>query len=43
MPQLYNKAVMTNAGLALLNKAQAGAAAIQFTRMATGDGTSKKL
>lgn len=39
MPQLYNKAVMTNAGLALLNKAQAGAAAIQFTRMATGDGT----
>ena len=39
MPQLYNKAAMTNAGLALLNKAQAGAAAIQFTRMATGDGT----
>lgn len=39
MPQLYNKAVITNAGLALLNKAQAGTAAIQFTRMATGNGT----
>lgn len=39
MPQLYDKAVITNAGLALLNKTQAGEAAMRFTRMVTGCGT----
>lgn len=39
MPQMYNDAVVTAAGTALLDKIQAGLAAIQFTRMATGDGT----
>lgn len=38
MPQSYNNAVITDAGLALLNKAQTGMAAMQFTRMAIGDG-----
>lgn len=39
MPQLYNNVVMTAAGAALLDKAQAGQAQIQFTRMAVGNGT----
>ena len=39
MPQLYNNAVITTAGSVLLDRVQAGLAAIQFTRMATGDGT----
>ena len=39
MPQLYSNAVITDAGLALLDKAQAGTASIHFTRMATGSGT----
>ena len=39
MPQLYNNAVITDAGLALLDRVQAGTASIQFTRMATGNGT----
>lgn len=39
MPQLYNNAVITDAGLSLLDKVQAGTASIQFTRMATGNGT----
>lgn len=39
MPQLYNDAVITAAGAALLDKIQAGLATIQFTRLATGDGT----
>ncbi len=39
MPQLYNNAVITDAGLSLLDKVQAGTALIQFTRMATGNGT----
>lgn len=39
MPQPYNNAVITDAGLSLLDKAQAGTASIQFTRMATGSGT----
>ncbi len=39
MPQSYNNAVITDAGLALLNKAQTGTAAMQFTRMSIGDGT----
>lgn len=38
MPQLYNNAVITDAGLSLLNKVQAGTVSIQFTRMATGSG-----
>lgn len=39
MPQLYNDAVITDAGSVLLDRVQAGLAAIQFTRMATGNGT----
>lgn len=39
MPQLYNNAVITDAGLVLLDRVQAGTASIQFTRMVTGDGT----
>lgn len=39
MPQLYNTAVVTGAGLSLMDRAQAGIASIQFTRMATGNGT----
>ena len=39
MPQLYSNAVITDAGLALLDKAQTGMASIQFTQMATGSGT----
>lgn len=39
MPQLYNDAVITAAGSALLDRVQAGLASIQFTRLATGDGT----
>lgn len=38
MPQLYHNAVVTNAGLALLDKAQVGEASIRFTRMVAGDG-----
>lgn len=38
MPQPYNHAVVTDAGISLLNKAQAGQCAIQFTRIATGNG-----
>lgn len=38
MPKPYNYAAITDAGMSLLNKAQAGQCAIQFTRMATGDG-----
>ena len=39
MPQIFNDAVMTNGGAALLNKAIAGDCTIQITRMALGDGT----
>ncbi len=39
MPQPFNNAVMTNNGAALLTKAQAGQIKIEFTRMATGNGT----
>lgn len=39
MPRPFDNAVITDAGLSLLNKAQAGIAAMRFTRMATGDGT----
>ena len=39
MPRPYNNAVITDAGIELLDKAQAGQASIQFTRMATGNGT----
>ncbi len=39
MSQLYNNAVITDAGFTLLDKVQAGLATIQFTRMVTGDGT----
>lgn len=38
MPQLYNDAVITDAGVRLLNKAQAGGAQMQFTRIAVGNG-----
>lgn len=38
MPQIYNHAVMTDDGIRLLTKAQAGEINIQFTRMAAGDG-----
>lgn len=38
MPQPYNDAVLTDAGLALSNRAQAGEATLRFTRMVTGDG-----
>lgn len=39
MPQPYNHAVATDAGISLLNKAQAGQCAIEFTRIATGNGS----
>lgn len=39
MPQPFNNAVMTNAGAALLTRAQAGEIKIQFTRIATGNGS----
>ena len=39
MPQPFNNAVMTNAGAALLTRAQAGQIKIQFTRIATGNGS----
>jgi hypothetical protein len=39
MPQPFNNAVMTNAGAKLLTRAQAGEIKIEFTRIATGDGT----
>lgn len=39
MPQPFNAAVMTNAGAALLTKAQAGQCTIEFTRMAIGNGS----
>lgn len=39
MPQPFNNAVMTNAGARLLTRAQAGEVKIQFTRIATGNGT----
>ena len=38
MPREFNKAVMTNGGADLLNRAQAGNAVLEFTRMAIGDG-----
>ena len=38
MPQLFNNAVITDGGAALLALAQAGQARVQFTRMAVGDG-----
>ena len=38
MPQLYNHAVITDVGISLLNRAQAGEVSIQFTRMAVGNG-----
>ena len=39
MPQVFNPAVMTDKGIALLNKAQSGNAKIEFTRMVVGNGT----
>ena len=39
MPQIFNDAVMTDDGAALLNKAIAGECEIQITRMALGNGT----
>lgn len=38
MPREFNRAVMTNDGADLLNRAQAGNAVLEFTRMAVGDG-----
>ena len=38
MPQPFNNAVMTDDGIALLTKAQAGEVRIEFTRMAAGSG-----
>ncbi len=38
MPQLFNNAVITDGGAALLAMAQAGQAKVKFTRMAVGDG-----
>lgn len=38
MPQIFNNAVMTNAGKALLSKEIAGECMIQITRMAVGSG-----
>ena len=38
MPQLFNRAVITNKGAALLTKAQAGQCRISFTRLVTGNG-----
>lgn len=39
MPQPFNPAVMTNAGARLLTRAQAGEIQIEFTRIATGNGS----
>lgn len=39
MPQPFDNAVMTNAGAALLTRAQAGEIKIEFTRIATGNGS----
>lgn len=39
MPQPFNNAVMTDKGAALLTRAQAGEIKIEFTRIATGNGT----
>ena len=39
MPQLFNNAVLTDKGAKLLVRAQAGEIKLQFTRMATGNGT----
>lgn len=39
MPQPFNNAVMTNSGAALLTRAQAGEIKIEFTRIATGNGS----
>lgn len=38
MPREFNRAVMTNNGADLLNRAQSGDAVLEFTRMAIGDG-----
>lgn len=38
MPREFNRAVMTNDGADLLNRAQAGNAVLEFTRMAVGNG-----
>lgn len=38
MPQPFENAVMTNAGIKLLNEAQNGECKIEFTRIAVGDG-----
>lgn len=39
MPQPFKSAVLTDGGLALLNRAQAGEVKIKFTRIVTGNGT----
>ena len=39
MPQLFHSAVITNAGIQLLLKAQAGEAKIEFTKLKTGNGS----
>ena len=39
MPQPFNNAVMTNAGAALLTRAQAGEIKIKFVKMVTGNGS----
>ena len=39
MPQVFNPAVLTNQGIALLNKAQAGQCKIEFVKMAVGSGS----
>ena len=39
MPQPFNNAVMTNSGANLLTRAQAGEVKIEFTRIATGNGS----
>lgn len=39
MPQPFNNAVMTNAGAALLTRAQAGQIKIKFVKMVTGNGS----
>lgn len=38
MPQPFNNTTITEDGIKLLNKAQAGEAAVEFTRIAVGDG-----
>jgi len=42
MAQPFNHAVMTQTGIELLNKAQAGECTIEFTRIAVGDGIYTK-